>query len=700
MRFGDVYRMVRVISFMAIFLYGSNSLAESIGCDDEFVQLKASTLVIEVAPTGVDDTINIQCALDAAIQRGVSTVRLGKNAFFISSLLIEGYKGNFEGTTLASTTLQVIDNSIDCTAMENAGLTPSAIKFANGEPRIRYMTITAHKPCQETGKRIQNIIHFTGNPAGTSQCANDVVFGSVDRVSLDGTNNSDGPSVAVSANAESDIIDGCSKKLLGTFKINRSTVNNVETGVVSSMKAGAQVDINFNVFAQNIMDIVIPNSSQSTTITFNNFSGDSTSGVEYSGVKVVTDDANAPNASRVVIHKNTFGVIAPGPATGSAIVFSQTAKTANLSTVASQNTFNLDGDAAYGLVSGGVSGSVVNGNRFSGSADIGISVNPTEWEEINLVSTPVTGFSIQANFGLQALESKGPDILLGPTVSNSIIGRAQTNKILDLGSGNSVLSEEEDTELAGRIEQFEMQLAAITSLNCSANANGGALTVDASGVVSCSDDDVTDPVGTQGPPGPAGPAGANGAPGPAGPAGPVGPAGPEGPAGPTGEEGPQGPPGILASADAGASYFVPVTQCRLLDTQIAGGAFASGESRLFWASGTDLSVQGGAVDCGIPDTAYAIHVNLTAVNPGGFGYLRAWPFLDSEPSATLMAFGTGVTISNATALEICNQCIYNFIVQTYEASTHLVADVVGYYVPINPPAPAVTTSRKDTDAQQ
>ena len=110
-------------------------------------------------------------------------------------------------------------------------------------------------------------------------------------------------------------------------------------------------------------------------------------------------------------------------------------------------------------------------------------------------------------------------------------------------------------------------------------------------------------------------------------------------------------------------------------------------TREFLAYG-NLADQGGAMDCGIPNTAVAIHVNFTAVNPTGFGYLRAWPFGQDEPGATLMAFTEGPGISNATALAICYQCNFDFSVKIYLAPTDLVADAVGYYVPIIPPMAA------------
>lgn len=133
-----------------------------------------------------------------------------------------------------------------------------------------------------------------------------------------------------------------------------------------------------------------------------------------------------------------------------------------------------------------------------------------------------------------------------------------------------------------------------------------------------------------------------------------------------------------------ATHFYPIDPCRLVDTRNVGGTMGGGETRDFfaWGGSFDIAQGGSAVDCGVDSNATAVHINFTAVAPTGFGYLRAWPWGDSEPNATLMAFTAGPGISNATALAICQpSCPTDFTVKIYEAETHLVVDVVGYYLP-------------------
>ena len=185
-----------------------NTMAQSLGCNDTFVQLASNELVIKVAATNNDDTDNIQCALDAAIETGIPTVRLAAGTYFISSLIAVDFKGTLEGRTTTSTIIEVLNQSINCEGMADAGLTPSVIKFVEGEPRIRFMTIRANHPC-ESNALVQNIIHFTGEPANANNCSNDVIFGVVDRVILDGTDVETSPGVGVGVYAEGNALVSC-----------------------------------------------------------------------------------------------------------------------------------------------------------------------------------------------------------------------------------------------------------------------------------------------------------------------------------------------------------------------------------------------------------------------------------------------------------------------------------------------------------
>ena len=432
-----------------------------VSCDTEYVSF--TDHAIKVAPTGLDDTENLQCALDHAAAKGFPFVKLGMAEYFISSVTSSEYMGTLSGTTIASTTVNVINDSINCQAMLDRKRAPSALKFSGGDTRVQNMTIKTDTPCTDHSIGLY-VLHFTGAADRATACERDVVFGTVDRVVIQGTEVYNPLSSAVAVLPEGSYFGGCQDTLLGTFKINRSEMSGYTHGVITVLHAGAQVDINFNQFARNRFDVLIPNANLSATVTRNNFTGIATNESDYIGIQVLTNSLDAPDANRVVIHKNTFDIDAPGPGNGSAIVLSQTAKIARLSTIASENIFNLAGIAAFGVVGGGVSGSIVNGNQFAGSASAGILANPAD-------SSGSSNWAILANLGFNKLDAGSADIVLGPELSNSIVGAKQTFDVQDFGIENTVLPVGPDVELTARVKALEVMVASLTAQLGSHEAN-------------------------------------------------------------------------------------------------------------------------------------------------------------------------------------------------------------------------------------
>ena len=82
----------------------------------------------------------------------------------------------------------------------------------------------------------------------------------------------------------------------------------------------------------------------------------------------------------------------------------------------------------------------------------------------------------------------------------------------------------------------------------------------------------------------------------------------------------------------GPLRFVPITPCRVADTRNATGPFggpmiAAGDTRDFRMTSSG---------CGVPSTAQAYSLNVTAVPPGGLGYLTIWPSGQAKPLASLL----------------------------------------------------------------
>ncbi len=145
----------------------------------------------------------------------------------------------------------------------------------------------------------------------------------------------------------------------------------------------------------------------------------------------------------------------------------------------------------------------------------------------------------------------------------------------------------------------------------------------------------------------------------------------------------------LASAQLGSLstdlVYTPVTPCRIIDTRYAAaGQIAAGLVRSFkgWTT-TNFASQGGAggSNCNIPastNTA-AIVVNFTVVAPAAVGYITAFPGNVAQPLAASLNFNAGDVKGNNAILKLDQTNATNQLKIYTTSTTHLVADVVGYY---------------------
>lgn len=132
--------------------------------------------------------------------------------------------------------------------------------------------------------------------------------------------------------------------------------------------------------------------------------------------------------------------------------------------------------------------------------------------------------------------------------------------------------------------------------------------------------------------------------------------------------------------------YTPVTPCRILDTRNVGpntGALIGGSlPRSFIGWNDSYTVQGGDnSSCGLPYSTNnaAIVVNFAVVGPSTDGYITAYPADKAQPFAATVNFVAGDVKGNNTILKL-NQTTGEVDFKVYSSSTtHLVADVVGYY---------------------
>ncbi|MFL6198295.1 MAG: hypothetical protein ACJ76J_03880 [Thermoanaerobaculia bacterium] len=136
--------------------------------------------------------------------------------------------------------------------------------------------------------------------------------------------------------------------------------------------------------------------------------------------------------------------------------------------------------------------------------------------------------------------------------------------------------------------------------------------------------------------------------------------------------------------------FVPLAPCRIIDTRLAGGFLAAGETRDFQVAGvTEFGAQGGTQGgCGVPagsaePNAAAVVVNFIAVGPAGPGDLVAWAWGQPKPNASVINYSNvpGLNIANGVVVPIAgtNLVPADLHLQAEVSGTHVVADVTGYF---------------------
>ncbi len=134
-------------------------------------------------------------------------------------------------------------------------------------------------------------------------------------------------------------------------------------------------------------------------------------------------------------------------------------------------------------------------------------------------------------------------------------------------------------------------------------------------------------------------------------------------------------PGTVGGKDptafrVGLGYYT-LEPCRLLDTR-SGAPLVDSALRTFALAGA----------CGIPASAKALALNLTAVSPTGDGFLTLWPSGEAQPLASNLNFRAGQTRTNNAVLALGAGAIDARPAlpgAPVGGSLHLVIDVVGWF---------------------
>jgi uncharacterized repeat protein (TIGR01451 family) len=120
------------------------------------------------------------------------------------------------------------------------------------------------------------------------------------------------------------------------------------------------------------------------------------------------------------------------------------------------------------------------------------------------------------------------------------------------------------------------------------------------------------------------------------------------------------------------SRFVPVTPCRVADTRNPGGPFGGPTM----AAGSARSFEIPQSACGIPATAQAYAVNVTAVPAGPLSYLTLWPTGLVQPLVSTLNAFAGNVVANAAIVPAGTGGAVSVFVSN---QTDVVLDINGYF---------------------
>jgi hypothetical protein len=131
---------------------------------------------------------------------------------------------------------------------------------------------------------------------------------------------------------------------------------------------------------------------------------------------------------------------------------------------------------------------------------------------------------------------------------------------------------------------------------------------------------------------------------------------------------------FLYSLPEPAADYHTLTPCRLVDTRSgAGGILAPGTTRSF-------TVAGPASACGVPATAKAVALNVTAVTAAAAGYLALYAGDALAPTTSTVNFAAGQTRGNNAVIRVASNGSGTLAVKNGSSgATHVVLDVVGYF---------------------
>ena len=101
-----------------LLIHATQTLAQTV-CDAP--EVKIGNNVIQIEPTGTNDTTNIQCALDLAVEKNIPEIRLTPGDFKIGALSAKDFVGTLQGGGKDHTRL-ILTYSFNCSEQLDRGM--------------------------------------------------------------------------------------------------------------------------------------------------------------------------------------------------------------------------------------------------------------------------------------------------------------------------------------------------------------------------------------------------------------------------------------------------------------------------------------------------------------------------------------------------------------------------------------------------
>ncbi len=131
---------------------------------------------------------------------------------------------------------------------------------------------------------------------------------------------------------------------------------------------------------------------------------------------------------------------------------------------------------------------------------------------------------------------------------------------------------------------------------------------------------------------------------------------------------------FVPAGTTSALAFYPLTPCRVTDTRQATGPL--GGPSISGGSSRSFPVQSSS--CGIPATAKAYSLNVTAVPHKTLNYLTIWPTGEAQPNVSTLNAPTGTVVANAAIVPAGTSGAISIFVSD---DSDVILDVNGYFAP-------------------